>query len=183
MSEENIAAESEAGFAEEPSDSQKLAMLQEAIMSCEQNMAVLQEQRDSYLDQLKRAQAEFQNYKKRASREQAQIEQRVARKFLEELLPVLDNLDYTVSSLDENSEIFKPILMIKESFCKVLSERGVTAIDPVVGDPFDPEIHSAISVMPSDVDHQQVGHIVRRGYAIGDQVFRPSDIVVLTPKT
>jgi len=28
-----------------------------------------------------------------------------------------------------------------------------------------------------------VGHIVRRGYAIGDQVFRPSDIVVLTPKT
>lgn len=172
----------EAKFAEEPSDQDKLELLQDAILSCEQNMLALQEQRDMYLNQLKRNHADFENYKKRAKREQELESQRIARNFLEQLIPILDNVDYALSALDPNHEIFKPILMIKENFNKVMENYGVSRIEPQIGDSFDPEIHQAISVVPADVDTQIIGHIARVGYAINSQVFRPSDVVVHQPK-
>ena len=60
-SEEN--PDNEVDFVENLTDTEKLSMLQEAILSCEENMSRMQKECDEFLSQLQRSQADFENYK------------------------------------------------------------------------------------------------------------------------
>jgi molecular chaperone GrpE len=172
----------EGDFATTLTDAEKLSMLQEAILSCQESMSHMQDERDAFLIQLQRSQADFENYKKRAKKDQDIAVQGVTRKFLEKLIPIMDNIDYALNAVGPDQEsLAKPIRMISEAFSRTLSEYSVTRIFPQPGEPFNPEIHQAISVMYADVDAQVIGHVARTGYAIGSQVFRPSDVVVHKP--
>ena len=172
----------EVDFVENLTDTEKLSMLQEAILSCQDNMIVLQEERDAFLIQLQRSRADLENYKKRARKDQAIAVQGVTRKFLEQLIPIMDNIDYALGAVPADQEtLAKPLQMISEAFTRTLAEYSVTRISPQPGDPFNPEIHQAISVMAANVTEQCIGHVARIGYAIGDQVYRPSDVVVNKP--
>ena len=54
-----------------------------------------------------------------------------------------------------------------------------------VGRPFDPKIHKAVTMLPSDgVPRGTVGRELRRGWRLGDEMLRPAQIVVATsPET
>ena len=169
------------------SDGEKLiqlqAAIQEAVLGYQKTIADLQDERDSYLKQLQRSQADLENYKKRITRDKEIAVQDVTRGFLKKLIPVLDSIDYALSSIGPEQElVIKPLLMFKEPFLQTLSEYQVYPIQPLIGDPFDPEIHQAISVVETeDVESEVIGCIARVGYTIDNQVFRPSDVVVHKP--
>jgi molecular chaperone GrpE len=60
----------------------------------------------------------------------------------------------------------------------VLTRQGVERIG-APGDRFDPERHEAIAVQPSDeVPDHTIVSVQRSGYAIGDRVIRPAQVVV-----
>src|SRR5437016_787518 len=56
-------------------------------------LARLAQERDEYLDALRRLQADFENYKKRIIKQQTEHLQRAAQDLVEKLLPVLDAVD------------------------------------------------------------------------------------------
>ena len=56
--------------------------------------------REEAVDHLRRLQAEFANYKKRVERERLQIVPWAQRMLLEKLLPVLDDFDRAVASVE-----------------------------------------------------------------------------------
>jgi len=170
------------------SDGEKLVQLQEAIKEAvigyNGTITALQDERDSFLKQWQRSQADLVNYKNRSIKDKEIAVREVTRSFLEKLIPILDSIDFALSSIGPEQEVtvIKPFLMLKESFLKVLSEYSVSQILPSLGDPFNPEIHQAISVVETaDVESQIVGNIARVGYMIEDCVFRPSDVVVHKP--
>ena len=173
----------EIDFVDNLSDADKLEMLQEAILSCEDTIQKLSDEKDNYLAQLQRAAADFANYKRRAKKDEELAVSRAIRGFLEALIPVMDNIDYAVTALpDQSDALAKPLMMIRDAFSGVLSQHKVQRVDPLPGDPFDPEIHQAISVQIANVEKEVIGHVARAGYTIGDQVFRPSDVVVFQPE-
>jgi len=141
---------------------------------------VLIKELDAGHKKLLRVSAEFDNYQKRAKKDKLRAEQGVTRKMLLSLLPAFDHLDSVMAHSDELPDTFKEGLrLIHEGFLKSLADYDVACFVPEIGSAFDPEVHCAISIQPSDAAEQEtVGQVIRAGYALGNNVLRPADVIV-----
>lgn len=142
-------------------------------------IARLTAERDVLKDQLLRARAEFDNYRKRVLREGEQARTGAAQGIMRDLLPVADNLERALAHAeDPSSALAEGVGMVLRQFMDVLAVRGLEAI-PAMGASFDPNVHEALSYMPSD-EHAagMVMNEFERGYRLGSAVLRPSRVVV-----
>lgn len=142
-------------------------------------LAELTAERDDLKDQLLRARAEFDNYRKRVARDTERVRKTAAEKLMGALLPVLDNLERALSHADDASRgLADGVELVLTQFCETLKAKGLEAI-PALGKAFDPNVHEALSSMPSqehpaDVVIQEY----ERGYRLGGYVLRPARVVV-----
>jgi molecular chaperone GrpE len=59
-----------------------------------------------------------------------------------------------------------------------LERFGVCEVDPL-GEPFDPELHEAISMQPSaDAEPGSVLVVAQKGYALNGRLLRPAMVIV-----
>jgi molecular chaperone GrpE len=127
-------------------------------------------------DRYKRALADLDNYRKRSERE---IERRVAQtreSQLREWLDVVDSVERAVRL--EPPPCSEGMRALLEQMDVVIARQGVERIG-APGDRFDPERHEAIAVQPSDeVPDRTIVAVQRSGYAMGDRVIRPAQVVV-----
>ena len=132
-------------------------------------------ERDQYLDALRRLKAEFENSRKRQERERARILSMASERLVQELLPVLDNLD---RALEAGGDIREGVQATREQLAEVLAQEGLL---PVASDgqPFDPNVHDAVMGQPSE-EHED-GTIIQtfqRGYLLNGKPIRPAKVVV-----
>jgi molecular chaperone GrpE len=132
-------------------------------------------ERDHYLDALRRLKAEFENSRKRQERERARTLSMASERLVQELLPVLDNLD---RALEAGGDIREGVQATREQLAEVLAEEGLL---PVASDgqPFDPNVHDAVMGQPSE-EHED-GTIIQtfqRGYLLNGKPIRPAKVVV-----
>jgi molecular chaperone GrpE len=143
--------------------------------------AELQKQRDDYYDRLLRKTAEFDNYRKRIERERIQLSEAAAADLLEELLPLVDDMERALKA-DAGSEataaMRRGVELIHKQLIDTLRKRGATPIDSLGAD-FDPHFHMAVAHEPAD--DRREGEVVeefRRGYMLGDRLLRPAMVKV-----
>jgi molecular chaperone GrpE len=141
-------------------------------------------ERDGLADSLLRLRAEFENYRKRASRELLEARERAQGELLSELLPVLDNLERALDAAEHHDEgkVLGGVRMTRKQFVDLLAKVGVEEVEGV-GTPFDPQIHDAMLVQPSEQDEGVVVEVLERGYRQGDRVLRPARVVVSAGRT
>jgi molecular chaperone GrpE len=136
-----------------------------------------QERYDQLEDRYKRALADLDNYRKRASRE---IEQRVAEsrdRLLVDWLEAVDSVERALQREPENplAEGLRAVLDQMES---ILERQGIRRYGER-GEPFDPERHEAVGVTNTDeLEPNTVADVARSGYARGNQVLRPAQVIV-----
>jgi len=140
-----------------------------------EELEVTRLERDQYLDALRRLKAEFENSRKRQERERARILSMASERLVQELLPVLDNLD---RALEAGGDIREGVQATREQLAEVLAEEGLL---PVASDgqPFDPNVHDAVMGQPSE-EHED-GTIIQtfqRGYLLNGKPIRPAKVVV-----
>ena len=132
-------------------------------------------ERDQYLDALRRLKAEFDNSRKRQERERARILEASSEKLVQELLPVLDNLD---RALESEGDIRAGVQATRDQLAEVLANEGLL---PVASDgqPFDPNVHEAVMGQPSE-EHEEgtVLQTFQRGYLLNGRAIRPAKVVV-----
>ena len=134
-------------------------------------------------DALLRSRAEFDNYRKRMNKEKAEWFKYACMGLLEKLLPVLDNFDRAMISLDEQNEeiknIFAGICMIEKQLKEILQNEGLEPIK-AVGETFDPLLHEAVLQVPLEegTEENQVVEELRKGYRFKDKVLRASMVKV-----
>jgi molecular chaperone GrpE len=99
------------------------------------------------------------------------------------MLEVLDNLDRAIASAQAagtpDSALLQGVELVRRQFLAKLESLGVQRIESA-GQPFDPSIHEAVTMVPAasgDQDGVVVG-VIRPGYRIGDQVLRPAAVAV-----
>jgi len=143
----------------------------------------LQAQLDALNDQYVRLAADFENFRRRANDERASLLKYGAERTVNELIPILDNLERAAQSLSENSEpamLYKSFAMMRQQLISGLESGGLTTIAQT-GVPFDPTQHEAASQQPS-ADHPDgtVLQIFQTGYQLHDRVLRPAMVVVST---
>lgn len=122
--------------------------------------------------------AEFDNLKKRSAKERENLYGSIMGDVISSLLPVLDNLEKAVMAETKDEEYKKGIELVLKQFKDVLSANGVKEIE-AVGQPFDPELHEAVSMIQDEnLGEKIVAQEYRKGYMIGNKVIRHSMVVV-----
>jgi molecular chaperone GrpE len=131
-----------------------------------------------YLDLAQRTQAEFENFRKRAAREVAQAGERAKANLIRELLPVVDNLERALATANpEEDHLAEGVRLVHTDLVATLERNGIKSFDPA-GEPFDPNIHEAISTREGENGSGLVLDVVEKGYRLGDNVIRPARVVV-----
>jgi molecular chaperone GrpE len=131
-----------------------------------------------YLELAQRTQAELENLRKRAARDVAQAGQRAKANLVRELLPVVDNLERALATANpEEDHLAEGVRLVHVELVNTLERNGIKAFDPA-GEPFDPNVHEAISMRESDNGSGIVLDVVEKGYKLGDSVIRPARVVV-----
>jgi molecular chaperone GrpE len=132
-------------------------------------------ERDQYLDALQRLKAEFENSRKRQERERVRVLSMASESLVQELLPVLDNLD---RALEAGGDIREGVQATRDQLADVLGDEGLL---PVASDgqPFDPNVHEAVMSQVSE-EHEE-GTIIQtfqRGYLLNGKPIRTAKVVV-----
>lgn len=136
-------------------------------------------QRDEYLELAQRTKADFENYRKRATRELAAAGVRGKAELARELLPVVDNLERALESADDGeARLAEGVRLVLSELIAALERNGVSPIQPV-GEPFDPNLHEALSTRAENgADPGVVLDVVQKGYRLDQTVLRPARVVV-----
>lgn len=138
-------------------------------------------------DNLLRTIADLENFRKRALREKEELRKYGPASFVEDLLPVIDNLQLGLDSAQQHHPEAKGITdgfaMVVTQLQSVLGQNGVHTIEPKAGDAFDHNLHEAVSQLPSeDVEEGAVLALTRKGYKLHERLLRPAGVVVSSGK-
>lgn len=148
------------------------------------DVQVLRDEITDLKEQALRAQAEVQNARRRSEQDVEKARKFALEKFVNELLPVADNLERAIAAGDPEDEAQKAVLegvsLTHKSLVDTLKKFQVESIDPE-GEPFDPQLHQAMSMVPSpDVEPNTVLNVFQKGYSLNGRLVRPAMVVVST---
>lgn len=151
-------------------------------LSRDEEMDALRREADAANKRVLIAQAESENFRKRMRRDYEDQLKYAAMPLVNDILQVRDNLQRALSAADSNSEVqslSEGVAMVLKQLDDALAKHGVTPIDN--SGSFDPNVHEAISQMPSP-DHEAgtIAHVAATGFMMYDRVVRPSQVVVST---
>ena len=139
----------------------------------------LAEQKDLHLRLL----ADFENFKRRSRQESEARAAAQKESFIVELLPVIDNLERALaaSASRDSSPFHQGVEMTLTQLQQLLRQHGVES-EALVGQPFDPHRHEALSQArdPAQPDHA-ILTVLQRGYQRGQKIIRPAKVVVNEP--
>jgi molecular chaperone GrpE len=149
------------------------------LASFREKAAKAEQQRDDMLRTL----ADYENSRKRAARD-LEVERKFAHaKLSADLLPALDNLERALAAAKksgENSALIQGVQATQQMLLDALKRHGVTVIE-AQGQPFDPNLHQAVHMMPSkDQPANSVLQVLQPGYQIHDRILRPASVIIAT---
>ena len=151
----------------------------------ESEIEALKAQAQEFQEQMLRSQAEMQNVRRRAEIDVEKAHKFALEKFVKELLPVADSLEKAVESTEGHENAGELVASIREGvemtlnlFMGSLGKFNVVQLNPV-GEPFDPQQHEAMSMVPApDAEPNSVVAVVQKGYTLNDRLVRPAMVVV-----
>jgi molecular chaperone GrpE len=141
-------------------------------------LAEAERQRDEYLDALQRLKAEFDNSRMRVARDPPVLVARAAERVVNELLPVLDDLERALeaASHHEEAKLEEGVRLVHRSLAGALAKEGLAEIS--TDGAFDPHTQEALLSQPSEAAEGTVIQVLQKGYTLGDRVLRPARVVV-----
>ncbi|HXG92160.1 MAG TPA: nucleotide exchange factor GrpE [Blastocatellia bacterium] len=154
----------------------------DAVARLQAQVDQLAQEKAALYDQLLRRQAEFENYRKRVERERGETYQRARAEVLLELLPIVDNFERALSSIERSegdaASLKHGVELIHKQFNDALLKFGLEPVE-AVGQSFDPHLHEAVTIEPSE-EHEEntVIEEFQRGYKMGDKLLRPARVKV-----
>lgn len=154
----------------------------EEVLSVESAEDLVGEEVVSDLDiltaDLQRLQAEYANYRKRVDRDRAVAHELAVASVLNELLPILDDLDRA----KEHDELQGGFKAVADRLMNVTEKLGLEQYGEV-GSAFDPQIHEALlHATSAEVSVPTASAILQSGYRYKNRVLRPARVAVTDPE-
>ena len=131
-------------------------------------------------DRVIRTMADFENYRRRAMKDRQELLLYAAERPLNEILPILDNLERAVAHAGDGraESILEGVQMTLNLFRQTLERMEVKAIGQV-GEPFDPNCHEAMQKLPSaEIAANAILQVFQPGYRLRDRLIRPAKVIV-----
>ena len=145
-------------------------------------IAALEEELAKSRDQALYVQAEMMNIKRRAEQDVEKAHKFALEKFVSELIPVVESLEKGIENAEQGGGQHETMLegmrLTHKQLLGALAKFMVEQVDPV-GQPFDPNFHQAISMVPNpDMEPNTVMEVFQKGYTLYGRVIRPAMVVV-----
>jgi molecular chaperone GrpE len=148
--------------------------------SVEEELEAVRAEAQDAADRALRILAEFDNFRRRSERQLAESRTAGAADVLRELLDVADNLDRALEHAGEDvpPAFVDGMQLVARGLHDLLDRKGVARMQ-AEGQPFDPERHEALTVMPTDAaPPNTIVQQVQPGYTLGERVLRPAKVIV-----
>lgn len=136
--------------------------------------SALEQQVATLTEALQRERADAVNIRRQHETQLASVRSSVKATVVADLLPIIDNFERALKHVPadlEGNPYIEGVQGIVRQFEKTLSDIGVERIKSV-GEPFDPELHEAVSMEEGEGDKEVVSEELQSGYRIGDSVIR-----------
>jgi molecular chaperone GrpE len=134
-----------------------------------------------HYERLLRVAADFDNYKKRAAKEKEEWTKFANEDLMKATLPFIDNLERAVNhaeKVEDTGVLIEGVRLTIQQLLQSLNKFGLSSFDSV-GKPFDPAMHEAILVVPTDQhEPNQVVEEFQKGYLLNDRLLRPASVSV-----
>ena len=172
--EASVADEQDAPEGEQPAD--EINRLQEQLEAAEAAAGMAR-------DELLRVQAEMQNLRRRTEQDIEKAHKFGQEKFSTELLAVMDNLERSAAAAEASEDeavqaIKEGVELTLKGFMDCFTRFNIEAVDPL-GEPFDPQLHQAMSIQESpDAEPNSVIAVMQKGYTLHGRVIRPAMVMV-----
>ena len=152
-----------------------------AIMALEETVARLEAEKQGLQNQMLRAVADAQNIQRRIREQNEEAVKFAAQPLVEALLPVLDNFERSIASLESGASVDKVLEGIKaidRQLKQALATQNVERF-AAVGETFDPHKHEALATIES-AEHEEgtVTSEVEPGYIMHGRIVRPARVQV-----
>jgi molecular chaperone GrpE len=141
----------------------------------------VKQERDEYLDHLKRLQAEFDNYRKRVQKERVEMSEYLLQDFMSRMVSVMENLERALhpdNQIQDFQSYRAGVEMVWKQLTSLLEESGLQRI-VAEGQPFDPRYHEAVAQVETEAT--EPGIIVKEyspGYRLKERVLRAPKVQV-----
>ena len=157
------------------------------VESLKQQLAAAEQKAAENWDKALRAAAELENVRRRVERESANLQKYSLERILGELIIVADSLDLALKVVaTESAETrahLEGLALTHKQLWSTLERYGVSLVDPQ-GQPFNPDLHEAVSMVESaDVPPNHVVTVMQKGYKLHDRLLRPAMVVVAKAAT
>ena len=151
---------------------------QEELTPEEALKAQVAELKDKYL----RVYSDFENFRKRNMRERLELMNTAAQDTMAAILPVLDDFDRAKKSAeaeDSDEQFSEGVELVYQKLYTILGNKGLKAMEST-GEPFDPELHSAVTEIPAPTEDMKgkVIDTIEKGYKLKDKIIRHAKVVV-----
>jgi molecular chaperone GrpE len=151
------------------------------IKKLREKIKKLETEKQEYLDLSQRTRADYANFKKEVETNRVSDRKFATKRFIEELLPVLDSYDMAQSNkeawekVDQNWRM--GIEYIFGQLRTVLEGEGVTQFGKV-GDTFDPNLHESMQqvAVENESENDKIVRILQNGYKMNDIILRPARV-------
>lgn len=149
----------------------------------EDQLAAKEKEARENWDRFLRERADLENYRKRVGREKEELLNYGNKSLLEEILPVIDNLERALAHAPDDGQgaVVEGIRMTHAMLLTALKKFNVTPIE-AVGTPFDSAFHQAMAQVPTDqYEPNTIVEEYQKGYMLKERLLRPSMVSVATP--
>jgi molecular chaperone GrpE len=143
---------------------------------------VLKEELATANDRYLRLYAEFDNFRRRTVKEREEARKMEGKDLMVALLPVLDDFDRALRSMEGASDVApvkEGVELIQNKLNNTLTQKGLKPMESI-GNPFDPELHEAITNIPAPTEEWK-GKVIdemEKGYFLNDKVVRFAKVIV-----
>ena len=148
-----------------------------------EKLAAAEEAAGQAKDDLLRVKAEMQNLRRRTEQDIEKAHKYGQEKFSTELLGVMDNLERSLAAASEHEDaviraLYDGVDLTLKSFVDCFARFDIAPVDPL-GEPFDPQLHQAMSLQDNpEVEPNTVIAVMQKGYTLHGRVIRPAMVIV-----
>jgi molecular chaperone GrpE len=134
---------------------------------------------EEYKEAALRSHADAQNVRRRAEQDVQKAHKFGLEKFAKDIINVADNLERALTSADSDKDAMREgVELTLKSLQETLTRFEVIALDPH-GEPFNPEFHQAITMVPNpEMEANTVMDVIQKGYTLHGRLIRPAMVVV-----
>lgn len=178
-----IVEENEELVSENEAEEVAAEITEESREELEQDLNVADEKTRLLEDKVQRLQAEMMNLQKQADKRVQDAHKFAAGKLLGDFIPVVDSIIHGLQiepgDNPQAKSLQEGLQLTFSQFEKALSKNGVSIVDPEKGDPFDPQYHEAMSMVPDPkAKSNTILQVLQKGYELNGRVIKAAMVIV-----